>query len=77
MSEHYSTFVSPIDKGRAIYAIKLGDESGATFLLNEMDRLEQLVKAYEIVLNSTHRVIENPHLKRPKSYEPAADPRNC
>ena len=43
-----TTFLSPLDKGKLINRIEAGDKEAVRLIITEMDRLEGLVKDYEL-----------------------------
>lgn len=43
-----TTFLSPLDKGKLMTRIENGDKEALDQLIREMDRLESLVKDYEL-----------------------------
>lgn len=62
-------FLSIVEKAELARKIEAGDTTAMEYMLNEMDRLESIIRDYEIVIGMVAAKLEPSVFKTPKPYE--------
>jgi len=61
-------FLSTIQKGQLIHKLLQGDDSATTTIIKEIDRLESVIRDYELGMRLMHDKFENKTFKIPQDY---------
>lgn len=62
-------FIPITEKAKLLAGIKSGDEKAADILIREIDRLESLVKDFEIVIETAVSRYNTDLYKQPEKYQ--------
>jgi len=61
-------FTSITQKGELIDRLRKGDDSAISYVINEIDRLESVIKNYELSFSQAAKVYYGNSFKQPKNF---------
>lgn len=64
-----TTFISITDKSKLVDKLKTGDKKAISYMLHEIDRLESIIRDYEIGIKSLNDKMTGKTFKEPVSID--------